>query len=81
MKCIQAIKQSKGVEVGTIIRIDDKDADFKVKEGYWKYIPKSEWKKLQPKYEPKSKEQTEKKEKTQSKKSLNRLKIKEKQRQ
>jgi hypothetical protein len=44
MKCIQSVKATKNVEVGTIIRVDDKEADLKVKDGYWKYVPKSEWK-------------------------------------
>lgn len=44
MKCVKAIKSSKNVEVGTVIRIGDTDADAKVKTGYWAYAPKSEWK-------------------------------------
>ena len=44
MKCIQSIKQTKNIELGTIKRVDEKDADSSVKSGYWKYIPKSEWK-------------------------------------
>lgn len=44
MKCIKAIKPSKNVEVGTISRINDTEADTKVSSGYWQYVPKSEWK-------------------------------------
>lgn len=44
MKTIQAIRATKNVEVGQIKRVNDKDADSEVKGGYWKYIPKSEWK-------------------------------------
>ncbi len=44
MKCIKCIKVAKGYELDEIRRIDDKDADEKVKGGYWKYVPKSEWK-------------------------------------
>ena len=81
MKCIQAIKESKNYEVGTILRIDDKEANFKVDSGYWKFMPKIEWKKTRAKSEPKTQEEFEKREKTQSKKSQNRSKLKEKQRQ
>ena len=45
MKCIQSIKQTKNVELGIIKRVDDVDAEISVKSGYWKYVPKSEWKK------------------------------------
>lgn len=45
MKCIQSIKQTKTVELGEVKRIDDADAEVSVKSGYWKYVPKSEWKK------------------------------------
>ena len=44
MKCIKAIKPLKNTEVGTINRINDVEAEAKVLTGYWKYIPKSEWK-------------------------------------
>ncbi len=44
MKCIKSIKPLKNTEVGTINRIDDVEAEAKVLSGYWKYIPKSEWK-------------------------------------
>lgn len=44
MKCVKAIKSSKNIEIGSIIRIDDIEAENKVKTGYWAYVPKSEWK-------------------------------------
>jgi hypothetical protein len=44
MKCIQSIKATKNVQVGTIVRISETEAESQVKSGYWKYIPKSEWK-------------------------------------
>jgi hypothetical protein len=44
MKCIKSIKATKNTEVGHIVRIDDVDAEVKVKTGYWAYVPKSEWK-------------------------------------
>lgn len=44
MKTIRAIKGTKNVQVGTIKRIGEKEADSEVKGGYWEYIPKSEWK-------------------------------------
>jgi hypothetical protein len=44
MKCIKCIKVAKGYELDEIRRIPDIDADEKVKGGYWKFIPKSEWK-------------------------------------
>jgi len=44
MKCIESIKSTKNVEVGTIKRVNDKDADSEVKSGYWKFVPKSEYK-------------------------------------
>jgi hypothetical protein len=43
MKCIKAIRESKGVEVGDIKRVDDKTATNMVGLS-WVYIPKSEWK-------------------------------------
>lgn len=46
MKCIMSVKGTKNTQVGVIKRVDDKDADSEVKSGYWKYIPKSEYKKL-----------------------------------
>jgi len=44
MKCIKLIKQAKNIEVGTIVRIDNNEAESRVKGGYWKYVPKNEWK-------------------------------------
>jgi hypothetical protein len=44
MKCIKAVKGTSNVPVGTIQRLVDKEADKKVDSGYFKYIPKSEWK-------------------------------------
>lgn len=44
MKCIKSIKATKNTEIGQITRIDDNEAEAKVKTGYWAYIPKSEWK-------------------------------------
>jgi hypothetical protein len=44
MKCIKCIRVAKGYELDEIRRISDIDADEKVKGGYWKFIPKSEWK-------------------------------------
>jgi hypothetical protein len=44
MKCIKAIKQAKSYELGEIRRMDDLEAEAKVKTGYWAFCPKSEWK-------------------------------------
>jgi hypothetical protein len=44
MKCIQSIKATKNVQVGTVVRISEIEAESQVKSGYWKYAPKSEWK-------------------------------------
>lgn len=44
MKCIKAIKPTKNTEVGTMTRINDVDAELKVKTGFWSYIPKTEYK-------------------------------------
>ena len=43
MKCIKAIRTSKGVEVGDIKRVDDKTAMNMVGSS-WQYISKTEWK-------------------------------------
>ena len=45
MKCIKLVKNSKGHEIGEIVRVNDAEAESRVKIGYWSYIPKSEWKK------------------------------------
>ena len=44
MKCIKCIKVAKGYELDEIRRVDDIEADERVKGGYWKFSPKSEWK-------------------------------------
>jgi hypothetical protein len=44
MKCIKLIRQSKGRELGEIMRTNDSDAELRVKGGNWSYVPKSEWK-------------------------------------
>jgi hypothetical protein len=44
MKCIKCIKVAKGYQIDEIRRVSDIDADERVKGGYWKFIPKSEWK-------------------------------------
>ena len=44
MKCIKCIKVAKGYELDEIRRIIDVEADERVKGGYWKFVPKSEWK-------------------------------------
>jgi hypothetical protein len=44
MKCIKCIRVAKGYELDEIRRVSDTDADEKVKGGYWKFVPKSEWK-------------------------------------
>ena len=46
MKCIKCIKVAKGYELDEIRRVSDEDADERVKGGYWKFVPKSEWKAL-----------------------------------
>ena len=45
MKCIIAVKSTKNMEVGTIKRVDDVEAEEKVRVGFFNYISKSEWKK------------------------------------
>lgn len=80
MKCIQAVKSYKNVTEGTIIRVTDKEADSQVKDGYWKYVPKSEWRKTKPEENIEQQVQSEKKEKTLSKKAENRSKLKQRQR-
>lgn len=46
MKCIKCIKIAKGYKLDEIRRVSDIDADERVKGGYWKFIPKSEWKEV-----------------------------------
>ena len=43
MKCIKAIRESKGVQVGDIKRVDDKTAINMVGLS-WQYVSKTEWK-------------------------------------
>jgi hypothetical protein len=64
MKCIKAIRESKGVEVGDIKRVDDKTAINMVGLS-WQYVSKTEWKnatrkQVETKSEP-TQEQVEKK--------------------
>lgn len=44
MKTIKSIKATKQIQVGQIKRVTEKEADSDVRSGYWKYVPKSEWK-------------------------------------
>jgi len=44
MKCIKLIKVSKGHEIGEVLRVDDNEADLRVKGGYWSFAPKTEYK-------------------------------------
>jgi hypothetical protein len=44
MKCIKCIKVAKGYDLDEIRRVDDIEAEDRVKGGYWKFVPKSEWK-------------------------------------
>ena len=44
MKCVKLIKLSKGHEIGEVLRVDDHDADLRVKGGYWSFAPKTEYK-------------------------------------
>lgn len=44
MKCIKCIKVAKGYELDEIRRLNDIEAEERVKGGYWKFVPKSEWK-------------------------------------
>ena len=43
MKCVKVIKATPNNPIGTIQRLADKEADKKVDSGFFKYIPKSEW--------------------------------------
>jgi len=45
MKCIKSIRATKNVEVGEIKRINDVEAEIRVRGGNWAYVPKIEWKK------------------------------------
>lgn len=44
MKCIKAIKATKYSAVGDIKRVTEAEANEKVDTGYWKFVPKMEWK-------------------------------------
>jgi hypothetical protein len=55
MKCIQAIKETKYSKVGDIKRVSESEADEKVDTKYWKFISKSEWKKVSRKSNEESK--------------------------
>jgi hypothetical protein len=44
MKCVKLIKLSKGHEIGEILRLDDIEADLRVKGGNWAFTPKTEYK-------------------------------------
>jgi hypothetical protein len=44
MKCIKLIKLSKGHEIGEMVRIDNNEADLRVKGGNWAFAPKTEFK-------------------------------------
>ena len=44
MKCIKLIKSSKGHEIGEVLRVNDDEADLRVKGGYWSFAPKTEYK-------------------------------------
>ena len=76
MKCIKCIKVAKGYELDEIRRVSDIDADEKVKGGYWKFIPKSEWKLAtrKPKNDQATDQATQPIEKTKKKKQLRKQK-------
>ena len=62
MKCIKSVVSTKTVEEGHIIRIDDVEAEVRVKTGIWKYVSKSEYKKyLNPEGIEKPKKEDKKK--------------------
>ena len=44
MKCIKLIKLSKGHEIGEMLRMDDAEAELRVKGGNWVFVPKTEYK-------------------------------------
>lgn len=52
MKCIKAIKATKYSAVGDIKRVADVEANEKVGTGYWKFVPKMEWKEATRKSQP-----------------------------
>ena len=70
MKCIKLIKASKGHEIGEVLRVDNNEADLRVKGGYWSFAPKTEYKLYKnPDYKSKSSE------KVASKKQLKKNKL------
>jgi len=71
MKCIKLIKASKGHEIGEVLRVDNNEADLRVKGGYWSFAPKTEYK-LYKNPEYKTKKTTEK---VSSKKTLKKNKV------
>ena len=52
MKCIKAIKATKYSAVGDIKRVTEIEANEKVDTGYWKFVPKMEWKEATRKSQP-----------------------------
>ena len=38
MKCIKLIKVRKGHEIGELLRVNDDEADLRVKGGYWSFV-------------------------------------------
>ena len=76
MKCIKAIKQTKTYSLGEIRRVDNQDADEKVKSGVWMFIPKSEWKLAtrKPKNDQATDQATDQVERPKSKKQLKKQK-------
>jgi hypothetical protein len=71
MKCIKLIKTSKGHEIGQILRVNDDEADLRVKGGYWSFAPKTEYKLYKnPDYKTKKTS-----EKVSSKKTLKKNKV------
>ena len=72
MKCIKLIKASKGHEIGDIVRIDENEADLRVKGGNWTFIPKTEWKLYKnPNYKATQGEKVESKKKLKKNKKEN----------
>jgi hypothetical protein len=59
MKCIKTIKKTNSREIGDVIRTEERDAEAKVKTGFWAYCPKSEWKALTRRVKPVSKKETD----------------------
>jgi hypothetical protein len=74
MKTLKAIKATKHVEVGTIKRVSEKEADSDVRGGYWKYVPKSEWKSETRKQKPTEENSTETETKKQTSKTKKNVK-------